>query len=219
MDLRYIVGIVVFATLAVAAGIMLPAGKQPPMPMQPWQVTTNPDGSTSVFGLWLGKSTLQQAEQAFRSQAQVTLFQSAKDNSPGKIEAFFDRVNVRGLSARVVMVLDVTPEQFQAMYDRGVRISTLGDGSRKITLSGEDRRRVRQAVIDSITYLPPIRLETQWIRQRFGEPAQKVSDNDGNVIHWLYPDKGLDVVLDEQGNAVLQYVSPSDFAQLVAPLP
>lgn len=219
MDIRYIVGIVVFAALAVAVGIMLPAGKQPPTLMQPWQIINHPDGSTSVFGLTLGRSTLQQAEQSFQSQAKVTLFESGSDRGHRKLEAFFERVNVRGLSARIVMVLDMAPEQMQAIYDRGVRVSTLGDGSRKITLSGEDRRRVRQAAIDSITYLPPIRLEAQWIRQRFGKPAQKVSDNDGNVIHWLYPDKGLDVALDAQGGAVLQYVSPADFAQLVAPLP
>ena len=36
--------------------------------------------------------------------------------------------------------------------------------------------------------------------------------------HFLYPDKGLDLVLDSKGKEVLQYVAPADFARLRAPL-
>ena len=37
-------------------------------------------------------------------------------------------------------------------------------------------------------------------------------------VHLLYPDKGLDVVVDSEGKELLQYVAPKDFALLREPL-
>ena len=37
-------------------------------------------------------------------------------------------------------------------------------------------------------------------------------------MHLLYPDKGLDVVVDGNGKELLQYVAPRDFAELREPL-
>jgi hypothetical protein len=61
-------------------------------------------------------------------------------------------------------------------------------------------------------------LDEASIKQRFGEPAQVIKESDSAMTHWLYPDKGLDVALDEKGNGVLQYVPPSQFSQLLKPL-
>ena len=38
------------------------------------------------------------------------------------------------------------------------------------------------------------------------------------VVHWLYPVKGLDVVVREEGKEVLQYVAPREFERLARPL-
>jgi hypothetical protein len=38
------------------------------------------------------------------------------------------------------------------------------------------------------------------------------------VEHFLYPAKGLDLILDRKGKEVLQYVAPRDFARLREPL-
>jgi hypothetical protein len=148
----------------------------------------------------------------------LSLFAPADKNRNRIIEAYFDKVTLGGLSARVVVVFDFTAEQLQVMYDRGTRISTLGDGSRKVSLHPEDIETVRAARIASITYLPRIRLDDALLENRFGQPAQVIKEQDSNMTHWLYPDKGLDVALDEQGNGVLQYVSPALFDQLVSPL-
>ena len=52
---------------------------------------------------------------------------------------------------------------------------------------------------------------------RFGEPGERLVVSEKRV-HLLYPDKGLDVVVDGNGKELLQYVAPRDFAELREPL-
>jgi hypothetical protein len=218
MDIKIISGIIVFAVIALVIGLMIPGGEPPPVQTFPWQIEHTTSGSTRVFGLTLGESTLQQAEQVFGAEAELSLFEPADEKRKSMIEGYFDKVTLGGLSAKVVVVFDFTEDQIQAMYNRGTRISTLGDGSRKVSLHAEDIKTIRSSRIASITYLPRIRLDAALLEKRFGQPAQTIKEPGNNMTHWLYPDKGLDVALDEQGNGVLQYVSPARFEQLIRPL-
>lgn len=218
MDIKIIAGVLVLAVAALVVGIMIPGGGDRPTQTFPWQISQTEDGRTQVFGLTLGQSTLQQAEQVFQSDSELSLFEPAPGKGQRVVEAYFDKVNLGGLSAKVVMVIALTPEQLQAMFERGTRISTLGNGSRKVTLHAEDVTRVRETPIYTITYLPRIRLDTVLLEKRFGKPARIVVEKDANTNHWLYPQLGLDIAVDENNNAVLQYVAPEQFDQLIKPL-
>ena len=218
MDRKIIFGVIVFAIIILVIGLIIPGGGPPPVQTFPWQIENTSSGTTRVFGLTLGESSLQQAEQAFNAGAELSLFEPADKKRKRVIEAYFDKVTLGGLSAKVVIVFDFTDEQLQAMYQRGARISTLGDGSRKVNLHAEDIAIIRSAPIASITYLPRIHIDAALVEKRFGQAVQVIKEPDGNMTHWLYPDKGLDVALDEQGNGVLQYVSPARFDQLMHPL-
>jgi hypothetical protein len=46
----------------------------------------------------------------------------------------------------------------------------------------------------------------------------RVKETGSGVIHWLYPQHGLDVVTDEKEKPLLQYVSPKNFGLLREPL-
>jgi len=218
MDIKIIAGVLVLAVAALVIGIMIPGGSDKPTQTFPWQIIHTEDGATQVFGLTLGQSTLQQAEQVFQSESELSLFDPAAGKGQRVVEAYFDKVNLGGLSAKVVAVIALTPEQLQTMFERGVRISTLGDGSRKVTLHAQDVAQVRETPIYTITYLPRIRLEKALLEKRFGKPEQVITEKESNTNHWLYPRLGLDIALDEKNNAVLQYVAPAQFAQLVKPL-
>jgi len=218
MDIKIITGVVAFAILAFAIGLMLPDSKQPPAQSFPWQINQTENGATQVFGLTLGESTLRQAEQAFQSQSELSLFEPAPGKGQRVVEAYFDKVTLGGLSAKVVAVIALTPEQLQIMFERGARISTLGDGSRKVTLDAQDVMQVRDTPIYTITYLPRIRLESALLEKRFGKPEQVIVEKESKTSHWLYPKLGLDIAMDEKSNAVFQYVVPAHFAKLVKPL-
>ncbi len=182
----------------------------------PWEVQVLDSGHSQVFSLTLGQSTLSQAEKLFREVAELTLFSS--DNSEPAVEAFFEEVKIAGLKAKMVMAIDIPPSQLNGMFDRGVRIATLGSGTRKVTLSSADAHTVRTSPITSITYLPAINLSAELIEKRFGLPAEKLADPSSDAVHWLYPELGVDIALSEENREVIQYVQPDNFAALVAPL-
>ena len=118
----------------------------------------------------------------------------------------------------MVVAFDIKPDQLQTMYDSGVRISTMGSGTRKVSLNSEQLQQVRQSVISSLTYMPSINLSEELIQHRFGDPHQKLKDPEGDAVHWLYPDKGVDIALSERAKEVIQYVHPANFDRVREPL-
>jgi len=192
----------------------------------PWQIEILPSGYTRVFSLTVGQSSLKDAEQLFKEMAEITLFIPIKNESESQtttssvavVEAYFSSVKTAGLKAKMVMSMDVPSSAIDAMYARGVRISTSDSGIRKVTLSDEDAKKVRASPIASITYLPSINLQAALIEKRFGVPTEKLADSDSDAIHWLYPARGVDIALSESSKEVIQYTIPSKFEALVRPL-
>lgn len=182
----------------------------------PWQIETTAQGSIRVFGMSLGESTLQDAEDLYHGGAEVSLFVSPDGHY--KIEAYFDKVILGGFSAQMVMTMALAQEQQAAMFRRGVRVSNLGGGRQKVTLASEDLHTVFATPIASLVYLTRARLDDELLRKRFGEPAQRLREAKHSTTHWLYPKLGLDVAVSDEGRAVLQYISPTQFAKLMAPL-
>ncbi len=222
-------GVLVVGVLVIAVSLLTPVpvdhgstknkGSSQDLPTAqflPWQIEPTTQGSIRVFGLTLGESTLQEAEKMYHGGAKVSLFVSPE--SIYKVEAYFDKVILGGLSAQFVLVMALSQEQQMAMYQRGARVSNLGDGRKKVTLTGEDLQTVFATPIASLAYLTRARLDDELLRKRFGEPAQRIRESENNTTHWLYPELGLDVALNDEGRAVLQYVSPKDFSGLMEPL-
>lgn len=210
--------VLLITILALLGGIYLSSFKDPLDNHAgfPWQVDILDDGSTRVFSLTLGKSQLIDAEKLFKSIAEITLF--SVDGGEASVEAFFRDIKSAGLNARMVISMDLSQQQMTEMLNRGARISTLGSGTRKVTLSSEDAERVRYSAISSITYLPSTQLDAELIEKRFGVPAEKLADSQSDAIHWLYPSKGIDIALSENSKEVIQYVLPERFDALVQPL-
>ncbi|MCW8935754.1 MAG: hypothetical protein OQK98_13590 [Gammaproteobacteria bacterium] len=204
--------------LAVVLGVYVSSLKKQEISVTgyPWQIENLPSGNTRVFGITIGLTTVAEAEQLFKEKAEINLF--APKQSTAVIEAYFDLVKVSGLKSKMVMSLDLSDETIQKIYNRGARISTLESGTRKVTLLDEDVILLQESVIVGITYLPSIHLDAQLIESRFGKPAEKLEDTKSDAIHWLYPAKGVDIVLSESEKEVIQYVKPDDFDKLLKPL-
>jgi len=204
--------------LAVFLGLYLASLKAPSTQHAgyPWQVNILPSGHSQVFSLTIGKSTLAEAEQVFKEYAEITLF-AAPESAP-VIEAFFSEIKIAGLKSKMVMSIELPSDEIQVMFERGARIATLGSGTRKVTLSAEDAAKVRQTTIASITYLPAVHLNADLIEKRFGTPAEKIADSESDAVHWLYPEKGVDVAISETDKEVILYVSPDSFDKILQPL-
>jgi hypothetical protein len=181
----------------------------------PWQVSPDGRGGSSVFGIVLGETPLGAAEQRLGGNATLTLFESASGGLA--LEAFLQKRVLRGLKADFVLGVDLPRDALGAMHLNGLRIAKGRDATRRVTLAPEDAATARAAPVTSITYLPVVELDAAVIEKRFGKPAEVVTEDVG-VSHWLYPDKGLDVVVRDDGRDVLQFVAPRDFKRLALPL-
>ena len=169
-----------------------------------------------VFQVHLGTTTLAQAQQLFQEGAELTLF-DPKGEKP-VIEAYFNDLYIGGLKSKMVVSFDLSDEKIEQIYNRGVRISTLGSGTRKVTLHADDVAWIKNQKIIALTYLPSINLDAELITNRFGNPEEKIADSISGAVHWLYPDMGVDVVLSDDHKEVVQYVMPVNFPRLVEPL-
>jgi hypothetical protein len=224
MHKRIFYGVIILAVLSFIVSMLIPVpigdleNEQAALPEQylPWQIEPTADGSIRVFGLTLGQSTLQEAEQLYHGGAEVSLFVSPQGQY--KVEAYFDKVVLGGFSAQMVMVMALNQQQLAAMFKRGTRLSHMGGERKKVTLAPEDLQTVFATPIASLAYLTRARLDDELLRKRFGEPAQRIREAEAQTTHWLYPELGLDIALHDNGRAVLQYVSPKQFAELMTPL-
>lgn len=208
--------VLVVSILAVVIGILIPGQPREKAINLPWQVEHIPDGSIRVFGLVLGTSTLQDAQQLFQEEAELSMF--ASDDGNRVVEGFFNQLTLSGLRARMVVALTYSEDELEAIFNRGARISTMGSGQRKVALSGEDKMTALHTPIVAITYLPKANLDATLVENRFGQPAEKIREQKTDVEHWLYPEIGLDIALSEEQKDVLQYTLPNRFESLVAPL-
>ncbi len=216
MDRSTILAILGLTSIALIIAILAPGGKTPdPNPKLPWLIEIDPSGSSRVFGLTLGKSTLSHARSTLGSEGTANIFVSPNDKI--SLEAYFNRLYISGIKADMVLSLSLRPETLNAMYKRGIRISQLGGGSKKVTLAPEDMATVATAVIELITYLPAAKLDQELISNRFGKPHSVIREKSG-IEHWLYPERGLDIALNPEGKEVFQYVNPARFNQVMEPL-
>lgn len=217
MERNILLTVLAITLLILSVALLLPGGRPPDRePLLPWDIRLAPDGSSEVFGLTLGQSSLADARLQFRAQGKVNLF-----SSPGglhNLEAYFDRVSLSGLKANLVLSLDLPADQARAMFERGLRISQLGSGGKKVDLAPRDLDAAATLTIRHITYLPAADLDEPLLQKRFGEPQLRIREADSQLVHWLYPDRGLDIAVNPQGTEVFQYLPPAEFDRILAPL-
>lgn len=181
----------------------------------PWRIERLPNGASRAFGLTLGESTLADAYRRFGDDAKIALI--AAQGESGSVEAYYDSAQAGPITGKMILTLETTQPQREAMLQRAVKAEVTENAARRITLAEADLQELRQARIAGITFIPSANLTEDIVEQRFGTPGEKIRI-DERITHWLYPEKGLDVQLDAKGKEVLQYVAPADFSRLRDPL-
>jgi hypothetical protein len=212
----YLLGVVALGLIGI---VMMPEKRDEDDGIQrlPWRVSVDSRGHARVFGFTLGETTLAGVRAAFGEDGKINLFSRAHGDDEFSVEAYFEQLYLEGLRADLVITLEADQQMLTAMYERGLRISRLGSGDKKVELAPADIDSLLKQPIRAITYLPWKSLDAEILRKRFGEPKDILSEESG-VSHWLYPDKGMDIGLDEGGGVVIQYVNPEEFESLIAPL-
>jgi hypothetical protein len=182
----------------------------------PWQITVLPDGRSKVFGIVLGETQLKDVDQILRSRGKVALFESKNGLS---LEAYYKSVTKGNLTGSYVFSLDA-PEDFkEKIKNESVKKERTEMNNIRYDLDMHATDNAKKLVVKNINYIPAVQFDDELIIKRFGVPAQKIKLEGKQVgWHYLYPDKGLDVIYSEEGKEVLQYVAPKDFNALIEPL-
>ena len=50
--------------------------------------------------------------------------------------------------------------------------------------------------------------------KRYGEPAERITESETGVVHWIYPESGLAIGLNPDGKELFQYVQPGQIDDL-----
>jgi hypothetical protein len=219
MTWRLILGILALLAVALVAPLLFPPSDgqraAPPPGSMPWEIETQPDGGSRVFGLTLGAATIEDARRRFGPDMQIAIV--AAPGEHGSLEAYFETVSLGFLTGKVIVTGAVPAETLDRWVSRAAKADYMESTTRKITLGAEDLPAAQAVPIRAIAFIPAAALDEQTVIQRFGQPAERIRGGE-TVEHFLYPAKGLDLRLDTKGKEVLQYVAPRDFAAVREPL-
>jgi len=172
----------------------------------PWQIELPAPGRLRVMGVTLGETTLEALRQRFGQVEGIALFR----NPDGRfsLEAYIGKVNIGPLSGRWIVTLDASQPELEALTQRSIKRIKTGNDSIRWTLNKQAQAEQAERVVATLTMIPGYGgLEADFLRSRFGEPAE-VRKVDETSEQWLYPDKGLRILLDREGKELFEYMPP-----------
>ena len=217
--MKFALSMIALIAIALIVPFLVPGlGKQDgvdPNANLPWQIELDAQGGSSVFGLRPGVSTVGEVRQKFGSEMDVAIV--AEPNEMGTLEGYYSQVALGFVLAKVIVTVDAKNELILEMRDRALKAKHMESMTRKITLNPDDLAAIEKMPVKAFSVIPSVNLDEATVIQRFGPPGERLAVSEKRV-HLLYPEKGLDVVVDSDGKELLQYVAPSNFAELREPL-
>jgi hypothetical protein len=170
----------------------------------PWNAIVNAQGQVEALGLTLGKSTTQDAMALYGKETKIILF-TDKQHQPVSVEAFFEDMYIGySLRGRLVLTLETSSAQREAMFSRGGRVKSADSGAHEITLAGSDLGDAIHLPIRHLTYIPYPKIDEETLIHRFGQPSKDSLGDDG-LRRWHYPDRKLIILFDDTGRKVLEF--------------
>ncbi len=208
--MRSMLAYLLLVPLALLAGCSDPGERQPADNL-PWQIEVHPDGSSTVMGIHLTRDTLLDVKRTLDERANIALF--LEPDGERRIEAYYGRVNLSGLTGRLVSIVDASEAQLDTIEKLSHNPRPQPSGAIKRELEDKAFEILEGYRVGALTFVPVADFTEALIRKYFGEPAE-IIDAPEKRAHWLYPEKGLAILVDPEDDELLQYVPPRDFGLL-----
>lgn len=185
--------------IGTALMIMVMGEKQVPSDINstPWEVSIINNENVRVFGITLGKTTIQDANQILASFPETRL---VMDDSQAKLVAVYDELIIGGFIASIELSYALDAESLKQLADKSSNISDKSYG----LLDKNAEMALLSTVINGLIYRPSIDFDIDAILQRFGQPAREDKPTD-SITHMDYPDLGLEIIVDTQGPDLFKY--------------
>jgi hypothetical protein len=168
----------------------------------PWDIHIQDNGASRVFGLTLGKSNIQEANQIFASFAETRLVIDQDDMA--MLVAHYNELVMDGIVADLYLYYQLEQATLQQLRSDLVTSDVSGQSQKTYTLPADVEMDYLSTPISRIVYKPAIQYGEELITQRFGTPQQIVKINDLQR-HWHYPESGLVIRLFDHQPEEFEY--------------
>lgn len=194
----------------------MPDDNKPIVGVYPWQVEDLGGGVSRVFGIVLNETLLKEVDTVFRATPVVALYESKEKLT---LEAYYKNVSLGGLIGSFIFTLDASPDELEKVKKESYKSERTENNEIKYKLDKPASIKAKEFRVKNLIYIPTVQLDEATILKRFGEPSQKIKlKTKEEGWHYLYPEKGLDLIYKKDGKEVLQYVPPRGFNALIEPL-
>lgn len=194
------------AALVVVAWWALPErGQVQRFENLPWQIKVQDSGRTEVFGMVLGQTTLADLDGRRLPVPDIRLF--VEPDGGRSAEAFFQNARIPPFEANLVMLLGVDDAGLERLWTERTSERPTPSGARRYGLSDAALREMGRVPVVELSYVPRARWDRELLRERFGEPVSRLRLDDAQE-YWLYPDRGLAIMLPlGRGRVQMHYVT------------
>lgn len=182
----------------------------------PWEVDRLENGSLRVFGLTLGKTSIQEANQIFAQfgKTQLRVTTDINDYQTLQLITTYDELLIGGLVARITLVCQMNSNELQKIYHT-LDLNNLNQNNspeidksiRHYPVSSKVEMSYLNKSVSAITYTPSVDYGQETIQQNFGLANEEKKINEETQL-WIYPEMGLQIFI--HNNKLDQFV----YAQL-----
>ncbi len=191
--------IAVVLTLLV---MLIPANRQPTL--VPWQIEIMSDGFPRLLNLHIKNSSYQDAQKQFKDYGDIALF--TEPNKAASLEVYFNNINIAGLTAKVILTLDLNEQEITSILAHSKKSTLQASGARKHEVSSQDIASLLNKPIESLSYIPSVRLDEETVKFRFGEPENVYFDDEQQSRQvWYYPASSLTVFFRDKEKTLFQF--------------
>jgi hypothetical protein len=163
----------------------------------PWNIDILENNKIRVFGVTLGKTTIQDANQIFASFPETRLVE--KDEKL-KLLAIYHELQFGGLVADIELSYNLDNDELKKLKD----VATTDAQSGHLRLPEDIEMTLLSTNISKLVYKPSVDYEIDTILQRFGTPKSEQTIS-GNVTRWIYSESGLDILINQNDLDIFTY--------------
>lgn len=183
-----------------------------------WVIEADED-YLSVFNLTLEESTLEELLFMLGNRLSLSIFE---EDGEYQLEGYIRETLVGGLSGRIPFTLKADQALLKNVSDE-LKAHKRSTSKRKIYEVPQDQHfHFMQNIVQTIAFIPmAVTLDESIVLHHFGTPTMKIEEPENSVVHYLYPEKGIDIALDatKKRRSIVQYIVPKYFNDyIVTPL-
>jgi len=143
---------------------------------------------------------------------QIALFRSP--DGTFRLESFLGKVKIGPFQARIIFNLQASQELLKEFAENSSSSDATPSGSHQLRLNGDDFERAMLLTIDEMSYSPAVDTEVDMLSNLFGAAPDNIQV-DENSSYWLYPQRGLAILVNTEDKEVFHYFPPRDYEQVL----